>query len=62
MKAVFLANVEIESGRRRMSVNKGDVLSAEDDGDFYILCKRRNGSRVRAPKSEEGKIYKIVED
>lgn len=60
MKAVFLKNVEIADGKHRMNIYEGEELSAEDDGDFFIL-RKKNGWGTKAPKSAEGEIYKIVE-
>lgn len=61
MKAVFLEDVEIKDGRKKMLVNKGNEMTATDRGEYYEL-RRADGVGTMAPKSAEGKIYKIVED
>lgn len=61
MKAVFLENVQIDDGKYKMNINKGEKLTVEDNGDSYIL-RKENGWGTVAPKSAEGTIYRIEVD
>lgn len=61
MKAIFLADVQIKSGKMRMNIDKGEELTAKDNGDSYIL-RKKNGWGTVAPKSAEGTIYRIEEE
>lgn len=62
MKAIFLESVEINDGKRKMTVEKGEVFTvASSDADYYEL-RREDGWGTLAPKSAEGTIFEIEED
>lgn len=62
MKARFLANVIVNDieNEMRMTIDKGEVLTAIDRGDYYEL-RKANGWGTMAPKECEGKYYEILE-
>lgn len=63
MKARFLQNIlvnDIENDLT-MTIDEGEILSAEDKGDYYEL-RKPNGLGTMAPKECEGEIYEILED
>lgn len=63
MKARFLQNIQVNDIKKdlTMAIDKGEVLSAEDKGDYYEL-RKQNGWGTMAPKECEGTIYEILED
>lgn len=62
MRAIFLESVEINDGKRKMTVEKGEVFTvASSDADYYEL-RREDGWGTLAPKTAEGTIFEIEED
>lgn len=62
MKAIFLESVEINDGKRKMTVEKGEVFTVtSSDSDYYEL-RREDGWGTLAPKTAEGTIFEIEED
>lgn len=62
MRAIFLESVEINDGKRKMTVEKGEVFTvASSDADYYEL-RRKDGRGTLAPKTAEGTIFEIKED
>lgn len=61
MIARFLEDVEINDGKHRMVVKKGEEMTATNRGDFYEL-RRKDGWGTMAPKLFEGINYEIIEN
>lgn len=58
MKIIFLEDVDISG---KYEFDKGDVLQAEDLGD-YIAIRMPDDATAMAPKSALGEIFTILEE
>lgn len=63
MKARFLQNIQVNDIEKdlTMTIDEGEILSAEDKGDYYEL-RKPNGWGTMAPKECEGTIYEILRE
>lgn len=57
MKVKFLENVNISN---KITIFKGETFEAREDGDF-IMIRMKDGSTVKAPKSEISGILEMLE-
>ena len=56
MKVKFLDNIDISG---KINIDKGETFEAREDGDF-IMIRMKDGSTVKAPKSEIEGILEII--
>lgn len=63
MKAKFLQDIQVNDieNNRTMMIDAGEILSAEDRGDYYEL-RKPDGWGTMAPKECEGTIYEILRE
>lgn len=63
MKARFLQNIQVNDIENDMTmmIDEGEILSAEDRGDYYEL-RKPDGWGTMAPKECEGTIYEILRE